>query len=164
MSSASTPTPLKLADPTGLVVAGLRARFTNETSADIPALWQRFAPSLGRIPGQIGAAAYGVCFAAEPAGDAFDYLAGVEVDATAGVAEPLTRIVILPQRWAVFAHDDHVTKIRATVHRIFSEWLPGSGHAAADTPGQPTLLERYGQAFNPATGFGGMEIWIPLTR
>jgi AraC family transcriptional regulator len=164
MHSDRTLAPRRITDAAEFAVAGLHARFTNETCADIPALWQRFAPSIGRIPGQTGSVAYGICFARERGDDAFDYLAGVEVAGAGPSAAPLTRVVIPAQRWAVFAHDEHVSRIRDTVHRIFAEWLPGSGHVAADAPGQPTLLERYGDTFNPATGFGGIEIWIPLAR
>src|SRR5437899_10496699 len=43
-----------------LLIAGLSERYTAETSACIPAQWQRFSPYLGNIPGKVGRTAYGV--------------------------------------------------------------------------------------------------------
>lgn len=42
------------------LIAGLSQRYNSETSAGIPAQWQRFGPYLGHIPGQVGRVAYGV--------------------------------------------------------------------------------------------------------
>ena len=44
------------------------------------------------------------------------------------------------------------------MNTIRSKWLPDSGHEAADAPD----FERYGERFDPATGEGGCEIWIPI--
>ena len=41
---------------------------------------------------------------------------------------------------------------------IWSQWLPESGHKAFEGP----TLERYGPEFNPRTGMGGLEIWVPI--
>ena len=62
------------------------------------------------------------------------------------------------QRYAVFTHADHVASIRRTVNAIWNQWLPASGLKAADAPN----FERYDEAFDPATGNGGFEIWIPV--
>jgi AraC family transcriptional regulator len=37
-----------------LFVAGLRERYTCENLDQIPAQWQRFAPHIGNIAGQVG--------------------------------------------------------------------------------------------------------------
>src|SRR5260221_7503083 len=44
-----------------LLIAGLGARYTFETNAGIPLQWQRFAPYIGNISGQVGDTTYGVC-------------------------------------------------------------------------------------------------------
>ena len=61
-----------------LVLAGLRSRYTSETMNGIRAQWERFVPYIGKVPGQVGHAAYGACrnFA-----DGIDYLTGVEAPA-----------------------------------------------------------------------------------
>src|SRR5712671_5871619 len=46
--------PPRLVNDRTLLIAGLGERYSSETSAGIPAQWQRFAPYLGNIPGQVG--------------------------------------------------------------------------------------------------------------
>src|SRR5437867_2421211 len=58
-----------------LVLVGFRSRYTTETKNGIPAQWERFAPHIGKIPGQVGHAAYGACWAFT---GGIDYLTGVE--------------------------------------------------------------------------------------
>ncbi len=52
-----------------LLIAGLSERYTAETCANIPAQWQRFAPHIGHIPGQVGRTAYGVICNTDDAGN-----------------------------------------------------------------------------------------------
>jgi hypothetical protein len=67
-----------------LLIAGLRERYTSETMKNMPELWQRFAPHIGNMPGQVGRVAYGLCFnALSP--DGMDYMAGVEVSGSSGL-------------------------------------------------------------------------------
>src|SRR2546427_8633433 len=56
----TTLNPPRLVNGRTLLIAGLGERYTAETSAGIPAQWQRFSPYLGDIPGQVGRTAYGV--------------------------------------------------------------------------------------------------------
>ena len=65
----------------------------------------------------------------------------------------------LPAReYAVFTHRDHVSTIDTTIDKIWNEWVPQAGLKVASAP----CFERYGEEFDPQTGMGGMEIWIPL--
>jgi len=70
----------------------------------------------------------------------------------------LSRVRIPDNRYAVFSHRDHVASIRRTFNTIWSKWFPDSGHEPDDAP----FFERYDEKFDPATGLGGLEIWIPL--
>ena len=139
------------------LVAGLGERYTCQSSKAIPAQWQRFQPYIGNIPGQVGLTAYGVCCNSDDEGG-FDYIAGVEVSTFADLPAELSRVRIPAQRYAVFAHREHSSAIRRTVHTIWSKCLPQCGHEAADAPD----FERYDERFDPRTGLGGLEIWIPL--
>jgi AraC family transcriptional regulator len=58
----------------------------------------------------------------------------------------------------VFQHPDHVSAIGNTIDKIWNHWVPQAGLKIASAP----CFERYGEEFNPQTGMGGMEIWIPL--
>jgi AraC family transcriptional regulator len=140
-----------------LLIAGSGERYTWETSAGIPALWQRFQAYIGTIPGQISNVAYGVCCNGDDAGN-FDYIAGVEVRDFSVLPAGFSRVRIPEQRYAVFSHREHIATIRRTVGTIWNQWLPQSGYRAADAPN----FERYGPEFDGRTGMGGLEIWVPI--
>lgn len=140
-------------------IAGLCERCTEETSALIPALWQRFQPHLGHVPGQIGRDAYGVIAKGDHEGQ-IDYIAGVEVSDVSDLPAEYSRVRIPSLRYAVFEHQGHVSAIRRTWMTIWNRWLPDSGHRLADAP----EFERYTEAFDPWSGAGGIEIWIPLAE
>jgi AraC family transcriptional regulator len=140
-----------------LLVAGLSERYDCETSKAIPAQWQRFAPHIGNIPGQVGWTTYGVRHNCDDDGN-FDYTAGVEVASFSRLPPDLGRVRIPAQRYAVFSLADHVSTIRRTIMTIWNKWLPDSGLHVADAPD----FERYGKNFDPRTGMGGLELWIPI--
>jgi AraC family transcriptional regulator len=140
-----------------LLVAGLSERYNSETCAGIPAQWQRFGPHIGHIPGQVGRVAYGVICNSDDACN-IEYICGVEVADFSRIPAEFSRIRIPEQRYAVFTHRDHVAAIRRTWLTILNKWLPESGHRVAEAP----ELERYGEEFDPRTGNGGLEIWIPI--
>jgi AraC family transcriptional regulator len=140
-----------------LLIAGLSERYDCETSKAIPAQWQRFVPYIGNITGQVGWTAYGVRHNCDEDSN-FDYIAGVEVASFSQLPPEFGRVRIPAQRYAVFSHADHVSAIRRTIVTIWNKWLPESGLQVADAPD----FERYGESFDPRTGIGGLEIWIPI--
>ena len=140
-----------------LLVAGIGERYTCEGSAAIPGQWQRFHQRVDDIPDRIGKVAYGVCCNGDDAGN-FDYVAGVEVADFSDLPREFARVRIPEQKYAVFTHAEHISTIRRTVNTIWNHWLPASGMKAADAPS----FERYDEKFDPATGDGGLEIWIPV--
>jgi len=139
------------------LIAGPAERISCDNGAMIPGLWQRFHQEVADIPARVGNVAYGVCCNADDAGN-FDYIAGVEVADFSDLPRRFARIRIPEQRYAVFSHKDHVASIRRTVNTIWNQWLPASGFKAADAPN----FERYDEKFDPATGNGGFEIWVPV--
>jgi len=44
-----------------MIVAGLNESYTFETCVKIPVQWERFVPHIGKVPGQMGNIAYGIC-------------------------------------------------------------------------------------------------------
>jgi AraC family transcriptional regulator len=140
-----------------LLVAGVGERYDCESSAAIPGQWQRFHQSVDHIPGRVGKVAYGVCCNGDDAGN-FDYIAGVEVSDFSDLPREFSRVRIPEQKYAVFTHSDHISTIRRTINTIWNHWLPASGLKAADAPN----FERYDENFDPLTGNGGLEIWIPV--
>jgi AraC family transcriptional regulator len=149
--------PPRFATGKPLLVAGVGERYTCESAAGIPGQWQRFHQSVQNIPGRIGKVAYGVCCNGDDAGN-FDYIAGVEVSDFSDLPREFSRVRIPEARYAVFSHREHISTIRRTVNTIWNQWLPASGLKAADAPN----FERYDENFDPLTGNGGLEIWIPV--
>ena len=147
------------------IIAGLRESYAfadNRFKQGIGAQWQRLGPMIGRIPGQIGAVAFGVCFDMFGNATGFDYIAGVEVAAGTALPAGFSAVTIPPRTWAVFAHTLHATQFNETMAAILRDWLPGSAYELAGGDGAPDLVERYGDGFDPATGMGGMELWLPV--
>jgi predicted transcriptional regulator YdeE len=140
-----------------MLIAGLNGSYTFETRVEIPSQWAEFAPQIGRVPGQVDGAAYGVCWNYRP-GQGFDYLSGVEVGDVSGLPSEFHHVRLPANRYAVFTHDKHVSSIPDTIDAIYKRWLPNSDHQAAEAP----CFERYGRSFDPKTGTGGIEIWVPL--
>jgi AraC family transcriptional regulator len=142
-----------------LLIAGLGGKYSHDTSQNIPALWQRLQPHLGNVPGQVRVrgATFGVCYNMDDDGN-FDYLAGVEVSGFSDLPAEFARLRIPAQRYAIFAHREHVSTIRNVGMTIWTKWLPESGYEAVDAP----FLEYYGEEFDGRSGLGGYQIWIPI--
>ena len=141
-------------------VAGLAMDFDQESKAQIPELWTRFSPSIGTVPGQRGFTTYGVCIPTDPATGNFRYIASVEVDATDGLPEELTGYEVPACKYAVFTHQGSLDHLQETVGYIFGTWLPESEYELTGTAD----FELYDGRFNPHTGSGEFEIWIPIGR
>jgi AraC family transcriptional regulator len=149
--------PIRFAGRESIVVAGLTERYTPLTKVQIPVLWQRFVPWLGDIPERAGEETFGVCFNYGTDGS-FGYLAGVRVTEAVSLPTELTAIEIPAATYAVFAHTGPVSTIGATWQAIFHQWLPASG---CTLEGEPNF-ELYTDQFDPRTGTGLVEIWVPL--
>jgi AraC family transcriptional regulator len=146
----------RMEDGRALLVAGLGERYTFDNLGGLPALWQRFQPHLGHVPGQVGGIAYGICYNTDDTG--FDYIAGVEVSDFGSLPKEFARVRVAERTYAVFTHREHISTVRGTFMAIFNEWLPNSGFRSADAP----VFERYDERFDPRTGTGGFEIWVPV--
>jgi len=86
----------------------------------------------------------------------------VEVSSSSGLPGDFSVITIPAQKYAVFPHRGHVSELRETLDGI-DKWLPGSGlEAACGSAETPSFFERYSEEFDPRTGMGGMEVWIPI--
>ena len=143
-----------------LLIAGLRKTYAPAAMRGIPMQWQAFAPHMGKIPGQVGRTAYGICWQATDSANV-EYLSGVEVSGFAGMPDDFTVVSLPAAKYAVFPHREHVSKLYETCDAI-SKWFPESGHQASADAETPAFFERYSEEFNPRTGIGGMEVWVPL--
>lgn len=138
--------------------AGISRTYTMSEREKIPAHWQEFVQYLGKISKQVGDDCYGICWSANA--ETFDYLTAVEIGETGPLPEGFTTLELVPQHYAVFIHYGHSSGIPQTIAAIWEKWLPASGLKAANAP----CYERYTSEYNPKTGMGGMEIWIPIQQ
>jgi AraC family transcriptional regulator len=70
----------------------------------------------------------------------------------------LMQITLPPQTYTVFRHDGHISEIGQTYHAIWNDWVPDGGRKIADA----ASIERHMETFDTRTGYGGVEIYIPM--
>lgn len=140
-----------------LCIAGFGARYSFEASEGMPDQWRRFGPHIGHVPGQLTPQTYGVAFNFDDAGT-FTYVAGVRVPDFSETPREFATVVIEPRRYAVFKHNGHVIGLHRSHYTIMNDWAPKNELAIASAPN----FELYHQDFDPVTGLGTIEIWMPL--
>ena len=160
MSPISSPlAPPRLVEAEAIRIVGLAERYQG-SNAGIPAQWGRFVPQLEAIGGRLGDDTFGVVYDHDEATAAFSYLCGVEVKEFPASLGELTRLELPARRYAVWAHREHVSMVSATCQQIFEHGLA----SARLVPEPAPMLERYGDRFDPRTGNGGLEVWVPVRR
>lgn len=158
--SAAAFVPTRYENGPAMTLAGLSQRYTFDTRNAIPALWDRFVSHIEDIPNGVNDRVFYGLVTNMPDGQSFDYRAAMEVSAAAAaLPASLTTDHVPAQRYAVFAHEGTLATLCETMDRIFSRWLPASGHALTNTP---TYFERYGEKFDPVAGQGDLEIWVAI--
>lgn len=143
-------------------ILGITESLDDCAAQKIPALWNKLMQSYwDKIPGGINNVGYGLCIDLDK-GNCI-YLAGREVSEIQSIPDYLQVFVMPSQTYAVFEHTESVMTIRKTIDNIFSHWLPNSGYQLTSTDkNRLVFFERYGEEFNPETGKGGIEIWLPV--
>jgi AraC family transcriptional regulator len=159
LGSRKTTVPPPVFKPLGRQrLVGLPAACSYDDIITIPAQWQRFmndhysgiAHKLQQIP-------IGVCDVPDDDG-CFRYVCAAPVSAFANTDLALTCIEAMPRTYAVFEHNDHVSTVFDTYVAVWNEALPAMRRRVADSP----VLEFHNDAFDPHTGLGGLQLWIPL--
>lgn len=74
------------------------------------------------------------------------------------ISDEFATLRIPQHRYAVFTHKGHISTIQATWAAIFRTGLPELGAQVADAPD----FEKYDERFDPRSGSGIVEIWMPL--
>jgi AraC family transcriptional regulator len=149
--------PPRYLDAGPLLLAGLVEHYRDGNMAAIPNQWQRFGPWIGHVPAQKGGVTYGVVWNGDDERTT-DYLTAVEVADFGDLPDELGRLRVPARRYAVWSHAGHITEIRSVWRTVWGEWAPKSGVTLADAP----FFERYPETFDPITGEGGFEIWLPV--
>ena len=153
--------PARFVDHPGMLFSGIRRVHTYRGAPQgIPQQWREFQAQAQSIPGRVGDETYGVMCANFEATQSFEYMTAIQVQSFDAIPSALGRMRVKPQRYAVFDHRGHVSLLPTTWAGIWSEWLPRSGLRAVDAP----EFEVYTEAFDPATGRGGIEIWCAVAE
>jgi len=140
-----------------LTLVGLTQHYNAGANAGIPSQWSRFAPHIGHISNEVPNVSYGVVYNVD-ASNNFDYLCGVEVRTVSEIPAGCVELHVPASTYAVFAHTGHISTIQATFTAIWERGLSEAGVRATDAP----VLERYDERFDPRTGLGGLEVWVPI--
>lgn len=147
-----------------LLIAGMREPLTEQSAQTIPVLWQKFVPFMGKIPQQLGTRiAYGLCVRSTESSNGFYYyMAGCEVSEFTDLPSNLSPLIVPSHTYALFTHVGHLDTIKDTIDFAFDQWLPNSGYTHNSQ--SIHFFERYGEEFNPTTGIGDIEIWLPISK
>ena len=141
-----------------MTIVGLARRYGYHEVAGIAGQWTEFQAFEGTL-GERKGFWYGLCDGFEETEGTFRYTCGVRVDDPRDVPAALTVITLPAQTYLAFAHKGHISDLRHTMNAIWGDYLPTSDYMAAED--QP-LFELYDEKFDPRTGHGGLEIWIPV--
>lgn len=138
-------------------IAGLTLRCNEHNKAQIPGLWQRFAPQMFSVPGCLPGETFGACYDMDPASGEFTYMAGIATQTPQACAE-FAVCYVPPAKYAVFTHQGSLAHIQETVGYIYSEWASECEYELAATPD----FELYDERFDPVKDTGELEYWVPV--
>jgi AraC family transcriptional regulator len=155
--ASATLEPPRIVEGAPMRLVGLAGRHAFAAPQDIPAQWRRFMESYGEIPDRAARIPVGVTTNMDDDGN-FEYFCAVEVSKFSTIPPGLSQLRVPAQTYAVFLHRGHVAEIGATYAAIWNDWSPGDGRAVGEGPS----LERHCETFDPRTGLGGVEIWLPV--
>jgi AraC family transcriptional regulator len=140
-----------------ITVAGIAQTYRCDGPNDIPGQWRRLMPFIGKVPGEVGAGAYGVGSGMIGDGASYQYLAGIPVRDTAALPDDFSTAVIPKRTSAVFTHRGRAEDTPQSMEAILGEHLPRMGLKP-----EGDMVEAYDERFDPRTGSGEIEIWIPV--
>jgi AraC family transcriptional regulator len=85
-------------------------------------------------------------------------VAAVEVEQIAEVPPGMLALCIPANSYAVYTHRGHIARIGDTVKSVWGEWLPASRYQHVPAPD----FEFYDARFDPETGKGEVDIYVPI--
>ncbi len=140
-----------------MLLVGLSERQSLGNTQHIASKWQQFMAAYEDIPNKKPTAPIGVSTNMDEDGN-FDYVCAVEVTNVSKLPGEFIQLRVPSQRYAVFLHQEHVASISQTYSMIWNHWFPTHEPEPLEGP----CLERHLPTFDPQTGLGGIEIWVPV--
>ncbi len=87
-----------------------------------------------------------------------DYMCAVEVPSFDTAPANAGKLIVPPQKYAVFVHEGHIAEIGASWDAIIHQLMPALKLEDANTPS----FERYDHRYDAMSGNGVVEIWCPI--
>jgi predicted transcriptional regulator YdeE len=145
----------RLAHRPAFLMAGSRqCHLHSEASSSIPAQWMRFNGS-PELLHRVGTHSFGgICQANETG---FEYMCAHEVSSYDGLPASVGRMKVPDQQYAVFTHQGHISSIKDSWQTAMN-WIPNAQWVDGETPS----FELYDERYDPSTGTGIVELWIPI--
>lgn len=150
--------PIRIEHSQKLILAGRNSSYDVTSDAAMKQQWVAFMEDFGKIEGQVGFKAYGVCHSFDKSASRMDYMCAVEVKDPQEVPGYLFTLIIPARKVAVFAHEGDIAGISKTWESIFSERLPAAGLKVVIGP----QFEVYDEGSDAAAEQTGIEIHIPV--
>ncbi len=151
------PLPYRLARRDIIHLMGVEDCFTPGDGEKIGALWKRFMLRHAEIPNPVNQPPVALARVLGP-DNRFDYLCAMQMTDPAAPPEGMIQRSLPPADYAVFRHAGPVTTISRTYQLIFGAWPLVDRNFRIP----PIFLELFLPKFDPATGEGGVEIWVML--
>jgi predicted transcriptional regulator YdeE len=141
-----------------------RMQSDDETLSSAVAMqWRDLLCAAFKIPARLPPLGFGAGLHFEPGADALEFFCGFVLRSTAGVPEGLQCVVIPESTCAVFRHSGEISRLRYTLDAIFGTALSLAGLHRLDPAGDvPSFVLRSRISFDPLTGFGGVDVLVPL--
>lgn len=162
--------PLQLPEPQALLLPepgiemqaaisaiGCTALYHYDAVSGIPGQWQRFMSDLRASSACVRAPPIGIATVVDADG-AFEYTCAIEASATTDVPRGFMPVHVPARRCAVFPHDGHVSMLSRTYAAIYDRASLDGGLRIADGP----CVEQHRLSFDPRTGAGGVDLYVPL--
>lgn len=139
-----------------LEILGLADGFDKASIPRIPSFWARLSGRWDDLSSAEPGVSYGASYDQTDTG--FRYIAGVPVDPGTPAPDGMERFLAPAGRYAVWIHEGPVAELHMTMRAIFETGLKDAALAFRLAP----ELERYDESFDPKTGSGRVELWIPV--
>lgn len=161
---------VKIIQAPAIKAVGIAQRFTQDSTGDIPALWDRFSAHATDIPNMTGERFLGICdgFTEESGISSFRYTAAAEVTEFGDMKDGLIAQELTPQTYAVFTHkittDNLPEEFKATLNYIWGNWFPQSGYEHVCAPDFELYDSRFTPPMDGNPPSGEIDVYIPVRK
>jgi predicted transcriptional regulator YdeE len=132
-------------------------------SQAVAAQWRDLLGAAFKIPARLPPLGFGAGLHFEPGADTLEFFCGFVLRSTARAPEGLQSVVIPEITCAVFRHSGEISRLRHTLDAIFGTALSLAGLHRLDLASDiPSFVLRSRLSFDPLTGFGGVDVLVPL--